>query len=370
MVLLDKILILQHHQQLDVEVRIKRFKCLRCHHSFSDSVNLTPPHSHISYATIDGIMTALKRYNETFTSIASNFNVSETTVKRYFDKYYQPPKPLLPTVLCFDEVFIPSLDIKSKYLTVMYDFEERKLVEVLPSRWKNDLYSYFSNIPLAQRNAVEFVCMDMYKTYKLVSQHYLKKAIICIDSFHVIKYLNDSFDRLRLRLMRQYHSESKEYYLLKTWKFLLFDRSTDIHNQPEYNRKLKRYINKAQLLELMLSINPILEKAYYLVDLYFRFNQTFDLFEYKMEELLSIIGEYQQSEIPELKKFSQTLYTWRVEICNSFQIIDNRRISNAFTEASNGIIKNIMRNAKGMHSFERARSRMFYVINKDKWTLK
>ncbi|MBK0348387.1 transposase [Aerococcaceae bacterium zg-ZJ1578] len=114
----------------------------------------------------------------------------------------------------------------------------------------------------------------------------------------------------------------------------------------------------------------MLEKAYRLVELYFTFNNSFDSQDDKMEELLDIIKEYQQSNIPELKRFSHTLYTWRIEICHSFNRIDHRRISNAFTEASNGIIKDIMRNAKGMHSFTRARNRMFYVLNKDTWTLR
>ncbi|MBD3948559.1 hypothetical protein IEZ28_01995 [Aerococcaceae bacterium zg-1292] len=42
----------------------------------------------------------------------------------------------------------------------------------------------------------------------------------------------------------------------------------------------------------------------------------------------------------------------------------------AFTEASNGTIKDIMRNAKGMHSFTRARNRMMYVVNQDTRTLR
>ncbi|MBD3950129.1 ISL3 family transposase [Tuanshanicoccus lijuaniae] len=205
--------LLQHHQQLQIEAKIKRYKYLRCNKSFSDSLNLTPNHSRISYATIEGIMNALKKRNETFASVASNFNLSETTVRRYFDKYYHPPKVYLPTVLCLDEVFIPSLDIQSKYLTVMYDFENKKLVEVLPRRWENYLLNYFAQIPLEHRNRVEYVCIDMYKNYKIVAQQYLKKATICVDSFHVIKNLNDSLDRIRVRIMRQFHSDSTEYYL-------------------------------------------------------------------------------------------------------------------------------------------------------------
>lgn len=76
--------------------------------------------------------------------------------------------------------------------------------------------------------------------------------------------------------MKQFHSESIEYYLLKTWKFLLFDKKSDFHNKPTYNHKLKHYINKAQLLELILNIDPILNKAFQLVEQYLIFNQTFD----------------------------------------------------------------------------------------------
>ncbi|MBR7927229.1 transposase [Aerococcaceae bacterium zg-ZUI334] len=63
----------------------------------------------------------------------------------------------------------------------------------------------------------------------------------CIDSFHVIKNLNDSLDKIRILIMNQYHSDSIEYYLLKNWKYLLFDRKSDFHNFPQYNRKLKRF---------------------------------------------------------------------------------------------------------------------------------
>ena len=61
---------------------------------------------------------------------------------------------------------------------------------------------------------------------------------------------------------------------------------------------------------------------------------------------------------------------WKIEICNPFSRIDGIRISNAFTEASNRSIKDIIRNAKEMHSFERCRNRMMYVINKDNWILR
>lgn len=170
--------------------------------------------------------------------------------------------------------------------------------------------------------------------------------------------------------MNQYHSDSNEYYLLKNWKFLLFDRKSNFHNKPQYNRKLKRFINKAQLFELILQIHPDLEKAYRLVDEYILFNSYDDLPERKLLEIDYYINNFLKSGIPELVQFGKLLTRWKIEICNSFTRIDGIRISNAFTEASNGTIKDMIRNAKGMYSFERCRNRMMYVINKDNWILR
>ena len=49
-------------------------------------------------------------------------------------------------------------------------------------------------------------------------------------------------------------------------------------------------------------------------------------------------------------QFGKLLTRWKIEICNSFTRIDGIRISNAFTEASNGTIKDMIRNAKGYDS--------------------
>ncbi|MCI9312926.1 MAG: transposase [Erysipelotrichaceae bacterium] len=38
----------------------------------------------------------------------------------------------------------------------------------------------------------------MYLLYKQIAQFYFKKAFICVDSFHVIKHLNESLQKLRI----------------------------------------------------------------------------------------------------------------------------------------------------------------------------
>ena len=102
----------------------------------------------------------------------------------------------------------------------------------------------------------------------------MKKAVICADSFHVIKQLNDSLSKLRVRIMKRYNPDSIEYYLLKKWKFLLFNRSIDLDNKSKFNKRLNRSINYRQLLDMILAIDPDLEIAWRLKERYTMFNAT------------------------------------------------------------------------------------------------
>ena len=86
-----------------------------------------------------------------------------------------------------------------------------------------------------------------------------------------------------------------------------------------------------------------MEKAYRLVDEYILFNTYDDLPERKLLEIDYYINNFLKSGIPELEQFGKLLTRWKIEICNLFTRIDGIRISNAFTEASNGTIKDMIR---------------------------
>lgn len=150
------------------------------------------------------------------------------------------------------------------------------------------------------------MCIDMYIPYKKIAQIYFKKALICVDSFHVIKHLNESLQKLRIRIMKSFSTDSIEYYLLKHWKCLLFDRTINLDNKGKYNKKLDRYINYRQLLELILSIHPHLKLAYELKEKYAIFNASCS-YEDAKESFDSIYDEFVLSNIPEYYDFIVSL---------------------------------------------------------------
>lgn len=90
---------------------------------------------------------------------------------------------------------------------------------------------------------------------------YFPKAIICIDSFHILKKITDCLNSVRKRILRRY-KDSQEYKLLK-YRYELLLKSGDKINDEKYffDRTLGYTTSEAGVLECVLSINKELKMA-------------------------------------------------------------------------------------------------------------
>lgn len=349
--------------------KVRRYSCSSCKKSFREDSVFTPPRLSVSYSMINNVMKLLLNPNATFSMVANSFNLSTSTVINIFDRYCHIPKTsCFPEVICIDEVYTKHSNFDSKYSCVFYDFLTKEIVDITPSRRKNYLHHYFQTFDQSALDNVKFVCIDMYLPYKDICNRYFKKAIICVDSFHVIKLLNDCLSKLRVRIMRFYDTSSTEYYLLKKWKWLLLSSNIDLDNIPKYNHRLKRYLNYRQLRDLILSIHPDLALAYHLKERYIFYNINYD---YNQMSLIihSIIDELTSSNIPEFYDFTSALINWKHEILNSFILYNGKRISNGIAESLNSKIKLIIYNSKGIYNHDRRRKRIMYSINRKGFSL-
>lgn len=82
------------------------------------------------------------------------------------------------------------------------DFETGIIIDILPDRKKAYVSGYFNNIKnatlddrskISELNNVEFVSIDLYDNYRDIAHKYFPNALVCADSFHVIKHLTDAF---------------------------------------------------------------------------------------------------------------------------------------------------------------------------------
>lgn len=389
-----------HHCVLEYQAR--RYKCKNCNKCFYESNPFSLSGMKISQLTVYNVLEDLKSPTETLVSISKRHYISPTTVASIFDNYVSIPRNNLPRILCIDEVYaFKSKD--SKYVCVLLDYINQSVVDLLPSRKKNELSSYLYGIPLKEREQVELVCIDMWETYRTITKTYFRNAKLSVDKFHVLQEFTKQFNSIRVKVMnwasnyqkvdiktatleerQDYYHNDNLYYVFKKFNWLLYSRDNeklDVNSEKKMNRKLQRYMNFYDLLMMMLESSTELSEAYNLQYYLYRFYALSN--EYPKEELEILIAQFQNSNSIPMNRFAKTLILWKTEILNSFITIDEylpnnestsaklnenkkvNRVTNAIIENRNKVIKTLKRNANGFTNWSRFRNRVMYVINEN-----
>lgn len=371
----------------------RRYQCPHCKKTFFENNPFAFGHSRVSIATVSNILRDLKAPNETFTSVAKRYNVSVSTAIKTFDEHVHIPRRMLPECIGIDEVFAFKTH-NSKYVCVLVDYIDQKIIDVLPSRHKHDLMNYFMMIPRQERENVRYCSFDMWATYRIVAKHVFPNAVCCVDHFHVIQDLNRRVDKVRTSVQRKYQIQinelntkkknktitneekiklekaSRHYYVLKKFNWLFFSTKKEIFDpnvEKQYNHRLGGYYNYYDLYDYMISLDNNLYIASSLKDDVVSFYKkcTYETAKKKLEEL---IIDFRSCPIENLSQFANTLTTWKQEIINSFIIVDkekNKKMNTAIVENRNKSIKLIKHASNGFLNWERFRTKILYSLNND-----
>ena len=357
-----------HNKNQIIHYSARRLKC-ECNKTFyEENPFCSKEESIISNNLLKRILEELKRYNHTFLEVAERFKISVTKVIEIFDTHVQIKRKALREVISIDEFYF-SRHSKNKYAFLILGLNG-EILDILPSRKKSKLLDYFKYIPQSERDGVKFVTMDMNEVYKDVINRRFKNATICIDSFHVIKLMNDELDRLRKKVMRRYDDKkyTDEYHLLKHHNNVLFKEELD--EEYHYSKYFHQLMNEVDYLDRILKIDPELTKTYQEIKRYYYFNHYWN--EYSRQDaydyLNKIINEWMSLDNKYLNNIASTLDNWKDEIANSFipytkhngEIV---RLSNGKIEGKNSYIKKMLRLANGYSNFERFRNRAMYCEN-------
>lgn len=349
----------------------RRFRCDSCEVTFHEENPFINSGEGVTYETKINVLKGLKYPESTYTSIARNFDLSVTKVIRIFDKHVNIPRKHLPRILSIDEHYFPESDYDSLYCCLLMDFQSGEIIDILPDRRKNYLLNYFSAIKnstldyktaRSELNNVEYISMDLYEIFRDVARTYFPQAVICADSFHVLKHLTEAFKNVRIACRRQ-TEDPVLIYLLGKFRFV-FNHSQDLDNEPKYNKRLGRYVNYRDIRDLLLKNFPYLEVAYNLKESYIIFNQHYSGTN-ATPYLDDFIKKFADSGIKEYDEFYGLLNNWRQEIINSFTFIEGKRINNSFIESKNRILGRLIFNANGFANYKRTRNRILYCLNKD-----
>lgn len=86
-----------------------------------------------------------------------------------------------------------------RYLTIVSDHDEGRVVHVATDRKSSSLGSFYAKLAPSQRQAVQFVTMDMWEAYIAATHQWIPDAVhkIAFDKFHVAQHLGKAVDQVR-----------------------------------------------------------------------------------------------------------------------------------------------------------------------------
>ena len=302
---------------------VKRYKCLECDFSFSDINPIAYDDWSFTRTAIISILNKLKPYNATYASIARMYGVSSTRIMDIFDTFVRIKRHTLPRVLLIDE-FHFSRNAKYKYPSILMNFENNPIVDIVESRTHDIMSDYFFKISLEERKKVEYICTDMSFIFKPLLKTYFPNSTLLVDHFHVIRLINDQLNHTRKRVMRKYaqNKKSLEYRLLKHRYKILLKSGNDVNREVfRYDKLLECHVTENMILERLLSFDDELKQAYRAKEEYLIFDQVTkeevnnsD----KIKELNDVIKRFKHTQVEESISVAETLSNWKEEILNSF----------------------------------------------------
>lgn len=350
----------------------RRYICKSCNKRFPESNSFVDKYAKISNQLNMKIIDDLKT-PDTFKSIATSNNVSSSTVIRRSDEHISVIKLDLPEVISLDEFKKSNSKIKDgKYALSIADPINKKIIDIIPNRRKNRFDDYLYEIPLESLKRVKIVTIDMWEPYRDLTYKHFSNAKVVIDRFHYIRQIVWWLDDIRKLVMNSYKTNQKGYKILKKHHKLLIKNPNNINHFYYPNKYFKKFMSEASIIKECLEIDDRLLSAYKLYE-HFQIN-TKDLFESE-DESLAFIDDFVQilygSNLPNAKVLADTFINWRKEIANSlylhyFDKDDNiKRYTNGFIEGANNFIKTIRRMSYNIRCFNRFKTRIITLFNKE-----
>ena len=197
--------------------------------------------------------------------------------------------------------------------------------------------------------------MDMNDVYLGFIKRRFRYAMVCTDSFHVMKMMNDGLDRLRRKgdeTDRGGQKGSEECHLLKRHRYVLFKE--DLDEEYKCSGYFHYEMNDADYLNLILKIDPKLNRAYREIRRCHYFNRYW--IDHPRDKVLEYIKRFIDdcfsSDIAELIDIASALDNWKEYIVNSFIPYARHngkiaRLSNGGIEGRNSCIKKMLKLVNG-----------------------
>jgi transposase len=230
-------------------------------------------------------------------------------------------------------------------VTGIIDLDRGRLVDVLPARSAVAVTDWLESKPTPWLAGITHVVIDPYQPYAAAVTEGLPEARLVVDHFHVVRLANAALDEVRRRTQQATtgHRGRKNDPLYRIRRRLLA-RHEDLSPAAF-----------ARLLVLLEAGDPDGEvgAAYLAKELLRETYLADDAFDAR-RCLAAFYDHCATSEVPELTRLAKTIRRWQVPILRWHR----SRLTNAATEGTNLIIKNVKRLGFGFRNFDNYRLRL------------
>lgn len=242
-----------------------------------------------------------------------------------------------PVIMGIDEV-----NLAGAFRCVITNLSTNNVFDILESRTQEHLKPYFEKMP--DRERVEWVCTDMWRPFKRSFSKYLPNARLVIDKFHVVKMASEALEEERKKYQATL-SKNERVQVKKSIRWLTLKRPGNLNATEQ------------EALEVVRQTIPDLAKAYDFKEAFFRIYDDPDK-KSAMRAFETWENNLPNNDLPKFHELAKTVYNHYEDI---FAYWDSpSRITNAYTECLNGLIKMSNRMGRG-YSYEIIRAKTLYA---------
>lgn len=314
--------------------RVQRYKCRECGGTFLQPIGGVEVERRMTTRCLQYIQEQCLL--DTFQRVSEHLGCDEKTVRNvateYIEAKHQAYKPYLPEWIGLDETHLNKV-----MRGIITDVDKNRPVDLLPDRDKVTIRRWFAQFE--DRSHVKGLAIDMWGPYRDVAGEMFENLPVVIDKFHVVKKANESVERTRIRIGKTHTTGIRRDWMRH--KGLLRMRYRDLSEKQRLN------------LDIWLSNEPEVAEAYRLKE------RLYDIYDMPKRFAVKAYDGYAGTVPAGLKKdfheLTRAMKNWRKEILNYF----DHPITNAYTEAVNGVAKVENRKGRG-YSFEVIRARILF----------
>jgi len=246
-------------------IRKQKFLWKKCGHTSIAHLTDIQPNNHI----IDKVkQTAAMELSENVSQkhIALDNNISTQTVMRAAEGLFVYNKTnfhYLPQNIAFDD-FKSGKFATSGMSMILIDSVNHRILDVMKDRGAGQLRAYFNQYSPAARAAVKTITVDLFTPYRAMIKDLFPNANIVADRFHVVTQAYRELNKVRISVMKQFGSDSKEYRQLKRfWKLLMkHENALDYMTSKNRINFKHAYLTDKEVIDRLLALSDELRDAY------------------------------------------------------------------------------------------------------------